>query len=74
MNLEFKITKKQIFEIFDHQYLTIKENADQVNIHAKTLENGRRAVQLTVVLKKKDRDETPKEVELQNGDIFTTKF
>ena len=74
MNLEFKITKEQIFEIFDHQYPTIKENADQVNIHAKTLENGRRAVQLTVVLKKKDCDETPKEVELQDGDIFTTKF
>lgn len=74
MNLEFKITKKQIFEIFDRQYPTMKENADQVNIHAKTLKDGRRAVQLTVVLKKKDRDETPKEVELQDGDIFTTKF
>lgn len=74
MNLEFKITKEQIFEIFDHQYPTIKENADQVNIHAKTLKDGGRAVQLTVVLKKKDRDETPKEVELQDGDIFTTKF
>lgn len=52
----------------------MKENADQVNICAKKLEDGRRAVQLTVVLKKKDCDETPKEVELQDGDIFTTKF
>lgn len=52
----------------------MKENADQVNIHVKNLKDGRRAVQLTVVLKKKDRDETPKEVELQDGDIFITKF
>jgi hypothetical protein len=70
---EFKITKKQIYEIFDNCYPKIKEVADQVGLQTTHLEDGRDAIRLTIVCKK-DKTINLGEIDIQDGDIFYLKF
>lgn len=71
-SLEFKITKKQIYEIFDKCYPNLKESTDKVGIETKKLKDGREAIQLTIICKTKN-DEF-EEIDIQDGDTFTATF
>lgn len=66
---QFKITKKQIYEIFDSLYPEIKKATDKVVLETKRLEDGKYAVQLTAICNKKPNQEL-EEIHLQDGDIF----
>lgn len=66
---QFKITKKQIYEIFDSLYPEIKKATDNVVLETKRLENGKYAVQLTAICDKNPNQELG-EIHLQDGDIF----
>lgn len=66
---QFKITKKQIYEIFDSLYPEIKKATDKVVLETKRLEDGKYAVQLTAICNKKPNQEI-EEIHLQDGDIF----
>ena len=66
---EFKITKEQIYEIFDSCYPEIKKVTDKVELKTKSLEDGKYAIQLTAICDKKPNQEL-EEIHLQDGDIF----
>lgn len=66
---EFKITKEQIYEIFDSCYPEIKKVTDKVELETKSLEDGRYAIQLTIICNK-DQNRKLEEIDLQDGDIF----
>ena len=66
---EFKITKKQIYEIFDSGDHEGKKATDKVELETKRLEDGRYAIQLTAICDKKPNQEL-EEIHLQDGDIF----
>lgn len=70
---EFKITKNQIYEIFDNCYPKIKKVTDKVGFQTKRLEDGRDAIQLTIVCKK-DKNRNLGEIDIQDGDSFYLKF
>lgn len=70
---EFKITKNQIYEIFDNCYSKIKKITDKVEFQTKYLKDGRDAIQLTIVCKK-DKNRNLGEMDIQDGDIFYLKF
>ena len=66
---QFRITKEQIYEIFDSLYPEIKKATDKVALETKRLEDGRYAIQLTAICDKKPNHEL-EETHLQDGDIF----
>ena len=66
---QFRITKEQIYEIFDSLYPEIKKATDKVEFETKRLEDGRYAIQLTAICNKKPNQEL-NEIRLQDGDIF----
>ena len=66
---QFRITKEQIYEIFDSLYPEIKKATDKVELETKRLEDGRYAIQLTAICDKKPNQEL-EENHLQDGDIF----
>lgn len=66
---QFKITKNQIYEIFDSLYPEIKKATDKVVLEIKRLEDGKYAVQLTAICNKKPNQEI-EEIHLQDGDIL----
>ena len=68
---QFRITKEQIYEIFDSLYPEIKKATDKVVLETKRLEDGRYAIQLTAICDKKQNQEL-NEIHLQDGDIFYT--
>ena len=70
---EFKITKAQIYEIFYNCYPKIKKVTDRVEFQTKCLEDGRDAIQLTIVCKK-DKNRNLGEMDIQDGDIFYCRF
>ena len=66
---QFRITKEQIYEIFDSLYPEIKKDTDKVVLETKRLEDGRYAIQLTAICDKKPNQEL-NEIHLQDGDIL----
>lgn len=72
--LKFKITKEQIYDIFDEIYPDLKKNTKAVSIKVKRLDDGNKALQLTVITNKSNKHKSTEEYEIQSGDEFQLRF